>query len=278
MYNLSINQSHWVSDSTYVFPLGKNVPDMSQLEIALASATIPYSWFNISAAQQNNTFQIIHPTTAGSTTLTITLADGGFDLSDINGALRTWLINNGYYIQNNTTLDQTVYCEFRVNASTYSYEFVSYPLPSSLPSGFTAGSAITFPATVRGPQLVIPATPIQTRLGFPTGTYPATAPTTLTTVSSPNVPQITDVLNVGIACDSVYNPYNTNNQVLTSISPFGAKFATNIIYQAPELIFSPQIGGSRNQLVIRLVDQDYRTIQLKETNVVINLCLREKSA
>lgn len=277
MFNLTINQSNWVSDSTYVFQLGKSVSDMSKLDIALTSATIPYSWFNISAAQNNNTFSIIHPTTAGSTTITITLADGGYELSDINYAMRTALINAGYYIQNNTTLDQTVYCELRVNASTYSFEFVSYNMPTSLPSGFTAGFAITFPATTKGPQLVVPSTNITTRLGFPTGTYPALAPTVLTTVSSANVPQITDVLNVGIAIDTIYNPYNTNNQILTSISPSSAKFATNIIYQAPELIWCPQIGGGRNSLTVRLVDQNYRTIDLKEKNIVLNLCLREKN-
>ena len=277
MYNLTINQSHWVSDSTYVFQLGKNVPDMANLEIALSSATVPYSWFNITSSQQNNSFSIIHPTTAGSTTLTITLQNGGYELADINGALRIELINQGYYIQNNTTLDQSVFCELRVNPSTYSFEFISHPLPTSLPAGFTAGSAITFPVSAEGPQLVIPSTNIRTRLGFEAGTYPAVAPSVLTTVKSTNVPQITDVLNVGIAIDSVYNPYNTNSQILTSISPSSAKFATNIIYQAPELIWCPQQGGGRNSLTIRLVDQNYRTIELQEKNVVINLCLKEKA-
>lgn len=277
MFNLTINQSHWVSDSTYVLQLGRGIPDMSKLDIALIGATIPYSWFNISAAQNNNTFSIIHPTSSGSTTIDITLADGGYELSDINFSMRTALINAGYYIQNNTTLDQTVYCELRVNASTYSFEFVSYNMPTSLPSGFTAGSSITFPVSTQGPQLIVPNTNITTRLGFIAATYPPSAPTVLTTVSSPNVPQITDVLNVGIAIDTIYNPYNTNNQILTSISPSSAKFATNIIYQAPELIWCPQIGGGRNSLTVRLVDQNYRTIDLKEKNIVLNLCLREKN-
>jgi hypothetical protein len=276
MFNFSVNQSHWVSDSTYIFNLGKNVPDMSKLEIALTSATIPYSWFNITSAQQNNTFSIIHPTTGGSTTIQIVLPDGGYELADINFAMRTALINAGYFIQNNTTLDQTVYCELRVNPSTYQFQFVSYPMPTSLPAGFTAGSAITFPVSSRGPQLIVPSTNITTRLGFPAGTYPVLAPTSLTTIGSSNVPQIADVLNVSIACDTVFNPYNTNSQILTSISPSSAKFATNINYQAPELIFAPQISGGRNALTFRLVDQNYRTINLKETNIVLNLCLREK--
>jgi hypothetical protein len=72
------------------------------------------------------------------------------------------------------------------------------------------------------------------------------------------------------------NPYNQNSQILTSISPSSAKFATNINYQAPELIFTPQVSGGRNALTFRLVDQNYRTINLKETNIVLNLCLREK--
>lgn len=273
---LTVNQSHLTNDSTYVFPLARTIQDMSTKEIALISASIPFSWFNISAAQNNNKFTIIHPTSGANANITITLPDGGYELSDINYQMRTQLINAGYYIQNNTTLDQTVYCELRVNASTYRYEFVSYAMPSSLPSGFSAGSAITFPATPKGPQLTVPSTNIVQRLGFSAGNYPSVMPTSLVVTSGNLVPIITDVLNVGITCDTISNPYSSNSQLLTSIAPSGTKFGGNINYEASEIIYSPQQAAGRNNITFRIVDQNNRAISLNDTNIVLNFTIRDK--
>ena len=274
-FPFTINKTHYVGGSTYRYRLGKS-EDLSQLEVALSSASIPFSWFNISASQNNNKFTIRHPTLAGTVDLTITLKDGGYEVSDMNAALRTSLINQGYFIQNNTTLDQTVYAALRVNASTYSIEYISYPLPTALPSGYIAGSAITFPATAKGTQLIIPSSNIQTRLGFTAGTYPAVQPTVLTVISSSVVPVINDVSNVIITLDSCYNPYNSNSQSLTSISPAGVAFSRTIQYTTPALIWCEQQSGVRQELTIRLVDQFYRQIELTETDIVLNLVLRRK--
>jgi len=275
-FNITVNKTHNTGGSTYRYKLGRN-QDLSDLEIALASATIPFSWFNISQSLNNNTFQIIHPTAAGSTTLTITLQNGGYNISDINEAMRVSLINQGYFIQNNTTLEQRVYAEIRVNASTYQVQLVSYPLPTSLPSGWTAGSAITFPASVRGPQFVIPNTNITTRFGFSAGTYPSSAPTVLTITSSTNVPVVSDVTNLMILLDSAYNPYSQNNQVLTSISPAGVEFGRLISFFSPEFIFTPQQSGARDTLTFRIVDQFFREVELVDKDIVLNLVIRKKS-
>jgi hypothetical protein len=273
-YPITISRADYVGNATFRYRLGKS-DDFANKEIAIVSASIPFSWYNISAAQGNNTFQIIHPTTAGSTTLTITIKDGGYEISDLNAALRASLINQGYFIQNTSTQDQTVYCELRVNASTYSIEFVSYPLPTSLPSGFTAGSAITFPASIRGPQLIVPSTNIRTRFGFAAGTFPASAPTTLTVVSSTTVPIVNDVSVIVVQLDSCYNPYSANNQSLTAIAPSGTAFSRTITYNASELIWCKQQAGTRQELTLRLVDQFFRAINITELDIVINLVIRD---
>lgn len=273
-FNICLNKTHYAGGSTYKYRLGNN-QDLADLEIALSSATIPFSWFNITSSLNNNTFQIIHPTTAGAIILNIILENGGYDVSDINSALRVSLINKGYYIQNTTTYEQKVYCELRVNAANYSIEFVSYPLPTSLPSGWSAGSAITFPATTRGPQLTVPSSNIRTRLGFESGNFPAVVPTTISVSRSTNIPVISDITNVMILLDSAYNPYSQNNQVLTSVSPAGVAFGRLINFQSPEFIWTPQQAGSRNELTFRLVDQFFREIQLIDTDIVLNLVIRK---
>ena len=273
-FNITVNKTHNTGGSTYKYKLGRN-QDLSDLEIALSSATIPFSWFNISQSQNNNTFQIIHPTTVGSTTLTITLDDGGYEISDINTAMRVALINQGYFIQNTSTLEQRVYAELRVNKSSYQIEFVSYPLPTSLPSGWSAGSAITFPIIGRGPQIIVPNTPIQVRLGFPPATYPSSAPTVLTVSKSTNIPVVSDITNLMILLDSAYNPYSQNNQVLTSISPAGVTFGRLITFNAPEFIFTPQQSGARQELTFRIVDQFFREVELVDKDIVLNLVIRK---
>ncbi len=274
-FNITVNKTHNTSGSTYRYKLGRN-QDLSQLEIALSSATIPFSWFNISQSQNNNTFQIIHPTNAGTTTLNITLANGGYNISDINEALRVSLINQGYYIQNTTTLEQRVYAEIRVNASTYQVQLVSYPCPTSVPSGWVSGG-MTFPTTTRVPQFVIPNNGFQTRTGFPAATYPASPATVLTISSSPNVPVVSDVTNLMILLDSAYNPYSQNNQVLTSISPAGVEFGRLISFASPEFIFTPQQSGARDTLTFRIVDQFFREVELVDKDIVLNLVIRKKA-
>lgn len=275
-YNITVNRSHFIGGSTYRYVLGSNV-EMNSIEVALASASIPFSWFNFAASQNNNTFTIRHPTTAGTVDIPITLKDGGYEVSDVNSALRVALINAGYYIQNNTSLDQIVYAALRVNAANYTIEFVSYPMPTSLPSGFTAGPAITFPATVKGTQLIVPNTAITTRLGFAAGTFPAVQPTSISVTASTAVPIINDVSNVVIQLDSCFNPFNSNSQSLTAISPAGVAFSRMISYQAPELIWCPQQGGARQELTFRLCDQYFRQISITDTDIVLNLVIRQKS-
>lgn len=272
MNTITVSRTHYQGNGTYSFKLGR-ATEMSSIHIALASATIPYSWGNITST--NNTFNIIHPTTAGTTTLNITLPLGGYEVADINSALRTSLVNQGYYIQNNSTQEQVVYAAFRVNASTYQIEFVSYPMPTSLPSGFTAGPSITFPATTKGPQLIVLANGFTTRIGFAAATFPATQPTTITVVGSTTIPLLTDVENVVVSLDTCYNRFAPSQQVLTTLSPNGTAFGKNINYVAPELVWTPQQNTQRDSLTIRLLDQNFRTINLSDPGVVLNLVMKQ---
>lgn len=274
-FNITVNKTHNVGGAQYKYKLGRN-QDLSDLEIALSSATIPFSWFNITQALNNNSFQLIHPTTAGSTTLTINLVNGGYNVEDLDSAMRVSLINQGYYIQNNTTLEQRVYAKIKVNPATYQIQLVSYNMETSLPSGWSAGSSITFPGTTRGPQFVF-SNNITTRLGFSVGTYPAIAPTVLTVTNSTAIPVISDVTNIMILLDSAYNPYSQNNQVLTSISPAGTSFGRLISFNAPEFIFTPQQSGARNELTFRLTDQFFRELNLVDNDIVLNLVIRKKN-
>jgi hypothetical protein len=277
-YPLIINQSHLVPNTTntYRYNFSRNV-DMSNIDIALGSASIWFSWRNITAAKNNNTFSIIHPATgATNVTLNITIPDGGYDISDLNNYLRYYLINAGYYIQNTSSGDQTVYCKFQVNPSIYAIEFVSYPLPTSLPSGYTAGSAITFPSSTRGPQLTVSGNNFGTIIGFAAGNFPAAQPTVITAVASTITPQVSDVTNVVLTLDSAMNPFAPNSKVIHSISPAGYKYASLITSEPTSLAWVPQQSSFRQSITIQLCNQNLQPIDQYDTGLTIKLLLRKR--
>lgn len=274
-YPLIITKNNLVpgSTNTYTYNFSSNV-DMSNIDIGLGSASIWFSWRNITSAKNNNKFSIIHPTLAGNTTLNLTIPDGGYNISDINNYLRYYLVNNGYFIQNTSSGEQVVYAMFQVNPSTYTVEFVSYPMPTSLPSGFTAGSAITFPTTTRAPQLIVSQAGFGTVIGFALGTFPATQQTILSTSSSTLVPEVSDVTNVVLTLDSAMNPFAPNSKVIHSISPAGYAYASLIKSEPNEISWVPQQSGWRQSITLQLVNQNLIPIEQYDTDVTIKLLLR----
>lgn len=274
-YPLIINSSNLVAGTTntYQYDFSGNV-DMSNIDVGLGAASIWFSWRNITAAKQNNQFSIIHPTLAGTTTLNLTLPDGGYNISDINLYLRWYLITNGYYIQNNTTNEQIVYAAFQVNPSIYAVEFISYVMPTALPAGYTAGSAITFPATPKAPQLVVAQPNFGTVIGFATGTFPAVMPTSTTTTISTATPVVSDVSNVLLTLDSASNPFAPNSRVIHSISPAGVAYGGLITSVPPEISWIPQQSGFRQSITLQLTDQNYRPLNQVDTDLTIKLLLR----
>ena len=274
-YPIILNKSHYVGGSTFRYRFGSNV-EMGSISVALGSCSVFFSWRNITAAKANNTFRIVHPATGSSNVnLDITIPDGGYELADLNNYLKWYLVSNGYFIQNNSTGDQTVYAQLRVNASTYQFEFVSYPLPTSLPAGFTAGSAITFPTTSRGPQLVI-SNNLSTLLGFAQGTYPTTQQSSITTIGSTSAPVVSDVNNVVITLNSALNPFAPNSTVIHSFSQSGVRYGGLIESNPNELSFVPQQQGFRQDLTVQLCDQMLRPIELIDTDITIKLLLRKE--
>jgi hypothetical protein len=257
----------------YKYDFSTNI-DMSNTDIGLASASLFHSWRNISASKQNNQFQIYHPNSSTNTILSITIPDGGYEISDLNNYLRYYLVQNGYYIQNNSTLEQIIYCEFQVNPTTYKIDFVSYAMPTALPAGYTAGSAITFPATTRTPQLVVTHPNFGTLIGFELGTYPAVQPIVNTTSSSTKVPVVSDVQSVLISVDSSNNRFSPNSKVIYAISPANVPYAGLINEKPSAISWVPQQQGNRQSITLTLTNQSMVPLEIVDTDITIMLLLR----
>jgi hypothetical protein len=155
---------------------------------------------------------------------------------------------------------------------------VSYPLPTSITSDYTAGSALTtLPTTTRAPQLVVSSAGFSTLIGFPPATYPSTQQTTLTTSVSATTPVVSDVINVLVSLDVVSNPFSNNSFVIHAISPAGVSFG-HIITDAPnELSFMKCQPCSRDSITLTFTDQNRLPLLMTDYDVVVLLKLRKKT-
>ena len=80
----------------YDFPNSINLVDH---EVALISASMYYSWNNISTILENRTFQYQYVDGTNTTqTVTVTLDEGLYEISDINKALQFSMIDEGLYL------------------------------------------------------------------------------------------------------------------------------------------------------------------------------------
>ena len=275
-YPIIITQKNLVpgTTNTFEYKFSNNV-DFSNLDIGLSQASIFHSWFNISAAKNNNQFSIIHPISgAANTTLNFTIPDGGYEVSDLNNFLRYELLKNGYYLTNDTTGEQIIYCEFKVNPSVYKVEFVTYPMPISLPANHTAGPSLTFPSTSRTPQLSFNQVQFGNIIGFAPGVFPVVQPIVLTTSSSTKTPVVSDVQNVVITLSSCSNPFAPNSTIIYSVSPSGVSFGRLITDKPNVISWIPQQSSFRQSITLQLTNQDLQPIELQDTDITVILLIR----
>lgn len=275
-YPIIITQKNLVpgTTNTFEYKFSNNV-DFSNLDIGLSQASIFHSWFNITAAKNNNKFSIIHPIAgAANTTLNFTIPDGGYEVSDLNNFLRYELLKNGFYLTNNTTGEQIVYAEFKVNPSVYKVEFISYPLPTSLPSGYSVGPSLVFPSTTRTPQLSFTQVHFGNIIGFSPGTHPSSQPIVLTTSSSTKTPVVSDVQNVVITLSSCSNPFAPNSTIIYSVSPASVSFGRLITDKPNQICWVPQQSSFRQSITLQLTNQDLQPIELQDTDITVILLIR----
>ena len=142
MVNTIILKSSNITDTTknstfeYNFPNSINFKDM---ELGLISASLYYTWFNISDELGNRTFSYQYVVGATTITRTVTLDEGLYEVSDINKALQFDFISAGLYLVN-ADGDNVYYAEFVINTVKNSVDINTYAVPTSLPAGFTQPS------------------------------------------------------------------------------------------------------------------------------------------
>ena len=287
-----------VLNSTNIVPDGQNnklvykFPNSVQFKdnyITFASASMYYSWFNITTALQNNTFSYNWIDGAGiATTYTIVIPDGLYEVSTLNKLLQFNMIQNGHYLVN-AAGDYVYYAEFLVNPARYAVEINTFLFPTALPVGWTNPAAVPFPPQSFNPIITLPAK-INAVLGFVAGF--ATNQNLNNAYVPPVSPYVSKLVNGTLSYISTVAPnLQPNSSLLFSLSNIDNAYAqpSSILYtltpnvavgeiineKPPNFLWTKLINGTYNELRLTILGTDLSPITINDPSITIVLAIRE---
>lgn len=258
----------------YSFPQG-GIKIKENTRICLSSLTIPYSWFNISSSYSNNTISFSFPQTGSQPTYTVNIQDGFYTVSDLNYYLQQYFIANSFYLINSAGIN-VYYISLQYNPTYYAIQAVLTVLPTSLPVGWSQPSGWRgFPLTTTlTPQLIVNNSGISKYLGFTQASYPTTPQTSSQSFLSNETPIGSNVNSLTIRCSLITNKLSFPSDLLDSV-PISSNFGSNITYEPSFEKFISCSPGQYNNLDVLICDENFNNIQMKDSNVVITLLIKE---
>jgi len=210
--------------------------------LGLKSYSMWYSWFNVSAENNNNNFRFSIDN--GATFIDAVLADGNYSLDDIQTSINNIVVNN-------SGVSNSI--KFLPNYNTLRVEL---SLATNYQVDFT------------------PSNSLRLLLGFNSQVY--SAPFT----SSPNIPNITnsvDALNINCSLLNSNNNLinNTPSQTLYQFVP-QTSVGTNLSEQISQITFLPiSNSGNINSMRFFITDQNLNILNLNGEHVSLSLVLKE---
>lgn len=289
-YSLVLNSTNVIGTNktnlTYNFINGCfYIPQNSKM--CLSQMIIPYAWFNINSALYNNnkfTYKWFYGNGLFQT-YTVTFPDGFYTIEQLNQYLEIYMISQNQYFFNTSTGVNIYYIKFSINTTYYGIQLITYPIPSSLPTGYTAptsgfnyNNSIAYGYPNVGytytPQINILSTNnFGSLIGFTSGTYPSTNTLITYNIVSNITPNLTPVNSLIVLCDLVRNPVSNQSNILTSIPISNTTFGSNINFNPNFQQWITVNSGKYSSFSMTIVDQNFRTIQSRDANMLITLNL-----
>jgi hypothetical protein len=246
MRTIVLNTSNLVPDGqnnkmVYRFPGSVVFKDSY---VALSQVNMYYSWYNISVALNNNTLQYTWVVAGTTTTYTITIPDGLYEVATLNSLLQFTMISNGHYLINSTG-QNIYYAELVLNPSRYAVQINTFLFPTPLPATFTQPANFPgYPTQTFNPQIIMPLK-INQILGFSAG-YSTNANTNNGYTPPSGQDLISKLGNGTLSYLSTTAPnLQPNSSILVSVSNIDNQYAqpTSILYSiVPSVAFGELIS------------------------------------
>jgi hypothetical protein len=296
MFVLVLNQTNLVNDGqnnklVYRFP---NSIELKNKFIAVSSISMFYSWFNITQVDGNNTFTYTWTSGGVTTTYTVTIPDGLWEIRDINSYLQFVAIQNGtYWID---SVGDNVYpFEILVNPNRYSIQINTYLVPSALPVGASVPDNFAgWPTIPQNPVITIPplfniivgySAGFATNANLNNAYVPPSPPTALTNYVSklPNgtlsylsnlAPQVQPNNNVLLSLSNINNPYTQPSSIIYSLNP-RVNIGEQIYEFPPNFMWNRLIDGTYSELRLSLLGTNLRPLTINDPNMTILLTIKD---
>lgn len=271
-YNLVLNSNNAINNSTFQYKFINGFVINDEAELAISNIQIPYSWFNVTQAYNNNSVILTFPSLI-PTIITITFNDGFYTVTDLNAYIQQICITNGLYLIN-ASGQYVYYLTLLYNTTYYAVQVVSQLVPTSLPAGFTQpANWVGYNTVLRTPQLTI-FNHFGKIIGFNAGIYPSVN-TANSSILSTFTPLGSNVNSLIIRCSLVDNQCGVPTDVLDTM-PINTTFGSNINYSPYSIKFVKITSGIQQFLTISFVDQNLNALAAQDPNVTISLLLNNK--
>jgi hypothetical protein len=259
MSSIVLNSTHIIdkiNNSTFQIDFERSVSLLDK-HIALTSASLYFSWRNITSS--NNKFSYIW---IDDVEYFVELPIGFYEISDIRSYFQYVMTQNGHVMTNSET-EQTIYfIDILINNTKYSIDIITYPVPTSLPEGFT--SSITFPAVAKNPRFKLPLG-MNDIFGYDADFITDTG-SEIQTYNSTKAPNVSPDSSVLLVCDQVDNEFS-NLGILYAISP-SVSIGSLIVDRPSEAIYSKLKNGSYNHLTFRILSsKTFRPIEIVDSEI-----------
>ncbi len=155
-------------NNTFAYNFGRTIWTSSDTKVSLSNFSVPFSWYNISKALQNNLIgytwydngtqlgqvgyagvqypALPAPSTWVGKFFALTIPDGYYDIAALNAFLQFSMIQNGHYMIDNNN-NYVYFLELVENPTSYRVQVNSYQLPNNgIPSGWSAGPSVSLAA------------------------------------------------------------------------------------------------------------------------------------
>ena len=216
--------------------------NLTDKHISLTSASLYFSWRNITT--QNNKFSY---TWIDDIVYDVEIPIGLYEITDIRSYFQFVMSQNNHVMTNTETGSTVYFIDFVVSNTAYSIDILTYPVPASLPTGFT--SNITFIGTEKNPLLTLPAG-INAIFGY-VENFTTDAGSSILTFNSSIAPNVSPDNSVLIVCDQVENEFS-NLGILYAISP-SVGIGSLIVDKPAYPIYSKLRNGNHNHFNFRIL-------------------------
>jgi len=291
-FPVMLNSTNKVDANNYKVSLASNM-NLTDYEVAVENLFIYNSWCTISAALNNNKFNLIFPygISVNQYIINITLPDGQYNISDLNKYLQLIMIGHNVYLIDNNG-NNVFYAEFYIQPGSYQVAFRTTQVPTSLPTnwkygvnnttwGFSIINVLPGNAGCHFQLQTLSNNSFNDIIGFANTYFPSSyyLPSNYYTVSvSSKVPNVNPISSIQMRLNCVYNEFATDSRLVHCFTNNNALFGEMIDASPNSPTFIPCSNNSFKEIIASFYDQNGNNLNILDSNLLIKLLFKKASS